>query len=128
MTEVTLRQFVESTWFKLIGRGAAILGTLIASGVGVYFLSLGDRVAAIEQARVLSTIQYNQRLGELDAKVGDLGTDVSAIRSDTGALKIQTARIAGVLDAIRREQPAGFHPPVALEAGPIPTSLSPIPQ
>lgn len=127
MNEITLRQFVESTWFKLLGRGAAILGTLIASCVGVYFLTLGERVTAIEQARVISTVQNSQRLGDLDTKVGELGTEVAAIRADTGVLKVQTARIAGVLEALRRDLPADYQVP-DFGAAPIPTSLTPIPR
>jgi hypothetical protein len=120
--EMTLRQFVESTWLKLLARGFAILGAPLAGAALGYFLYLGGRVDTVEQ--------YGARLNAIETSISDLGGSVASIRTDTLAMKIDTARIAGMVEALRREALVSYSPLTTLEplrdAALRPTSQSPV--
>lgn len=105
--EMTLRQFVESTWFKLIARGFAILGAPIAGAALGYFVWLGGRVETVET--------YGTRLDAIENAIADLGGSVASIRSDTMKMQIDTARIAGMVEALRRDSLAAYSPLSTLE-------------
>lgn len=98
--ELTLKQFVESTWFKLLARGAAVVGTLLAGGAGAYFLSIDVRVKAIEDERLGAKIE------QLSEDVGAVKTDVAAVKVDVGAVKTDTSVMKGILQEMQRQDTA----------------------
>ena len=43
-TEVSLRRFIDSVWFKALARSAAVLGLPLAGAAVGYFMVIGERV------------------------------------------------------------------------------------
>lgn len=122
--EITLREFVDSFWFRLVSRGAAILGSLLAMAVGGYFFVLGDRVTKIEQDRAIKIVEFNGHLTSIDEKITDLQQTVAALAQDTTAARQDTAQMKGILQQMQRQQTAYDGTPAALQI-PIPDPASP---
>lgn len=122
--EITLREFVDSFWFRLVSRGAAIVGSLLAMAVGGYFFVLGDRVTKIELDRAVKIVEFNGHLQSIDEKITDLQQTVAALAQDTTAARQDTAQMKGILQQMQRQQTAYEDTPAALQI-PIPDPASP---
>jgi len=122
--EISIREFVDSFWFRLLSRGAAILGSLLAMAVGGYFFVLGDRVTKIEQDRAVKIVEFNGHLTSIDEKITDLQQTVAALAADSSAARQDTAQMKGILQQMQRQQTAYEGSPAALQI-PIPDPASP---
>lgn len=122
--EITIREFVDSVWFRLLSRGAAILGSLLAMAVGGYFFVLGDRVTKIEQDRAIKVVEFNGHLASIDEKITDLQQTVAALANDTSAARQDTAQMKGILQQMQRQQTAYEGAPAAYQI-PLPDPVSP---
>lgn len=116
--EISIREFVDSFWFRLLSRGAAILGSLLAMAVGGYFFVLGDRVTKIENDRAVKLVEFTGRLSTIDEKVTDLQQTVAALAHDTTAARQDTAQMKGILQQMQRQQTAFEGSPAAYQIDP----------
>lgn len=120
--EMTLRQFVESTWFKFLARGAAVVGTMIAGAATAYFFTLDTRVSAIEATGKQRMVQTDNHLDRLDEKMLLLSDELSKIGADTSSTKIDVATMKGILQEMQRRQDVAdrqtFFPTVTVTPGP----------
>jgi len=117
-TEITIQQFVDSPWFKVLSRGAAIVGSILAMAVTGYFLTLGQRVEAIEKDRTVKIIEHNNRLDNLDAKLTDLQKAVADLADDASKTRQDTALMKGMLQQIQRQTTACDGAPAAFRIDP----------
>lgn len=119
---MTLRQFVDLPWFKLLARSAAVVGSLIAGGATAYFFSLDLRVTEIEQSRKERMQQTDAHLEKLDEKMLILTDELSQISADTSTTKIDVATMKGILQEMQRRQDVAdrqtFFPTVTVTPGP----------
>jgi CO dehydrogenase/acetyl-CoA synthase alpha subunit len=103
--EVSLREFIESSWFKLLARGLMILGT---AGIGYVIgqqTEINKRLDAIEQVA-----------GPLPKAVGDVQTDINTMKSDITQTKVAVGRIEGMLKLDREATvvaPYALDPPIS---------------
>ncbi len=112
--EITITEFVDSIWFKALARGGAMLGSLLAMGIGVYFFALGDRVAKIEQDRAVKLIEYSNRIEALGTKLDTLQGSVSELAADTASTRQDTALMRGILTQMQRQQTLTQGQPAAM--------------
>lgn len=105
-TEVTLRAFIESVWFRGLARGAAILGSLLITGfIGTWAwmtwgvigpdLTLAKAniasVATVLESRTADSEAFQSELRGavkvITEDVAALSTDVFSVRVDIGVIK-----------------------------------------
>jgi hypothetical protein len=119
VSEVTLKQFVESTWFKGIARGAMIVGAFIGGYIGwlqttmraevttlqasvsTVRASLADKVN--DQARF--QLSVDKDLDELDESVAKVDEIVDRVQSDVATMK-------GIMQEMQRRDLANRGPAV----------------
>lgn len=107
---MTLRQFTDSVWFRLLARSFAIAGGLIATVVvpllTVFFFSNADRITAIEIDRKSRISVTDARLTAIDAKLAAMTVDVGGVADDQEKIARDVARIAGVIEGMGRRDEA----------------------
>lgn len=105
-TEVTLRAFIESVWFRGLARGAAILGSLLITGfIGTWAwmtwgvigpdLTLAKAniasVATVLESRTADSEAFQSEVRGavkvITEDVAALSTDVFSVRVDIGVIK-----------------------------------------
>lgn len=109
--EMTLAQFIESKWFKLLARAASIAGFALAGGAMTYFLALGGRVTAIEQDRALRIQANDTRLTAIEQKIGAVQADIGSVKNDTATLTKDTSVMRGILLELQRRDTASLRAP-----------------
>lgn len=109
-TEVSLRRFIDSVWFRALARSAAVLGLPLAGAAVGYFMVIGERVTTIERDRAEKIELYNGRLDDLGQSIADLAADLRSVKSDTQAVKLETAKISGMVEAMRRDSTVSMRP------------------
>lgn len=112
--DMTLRQFIESTWFKAFSRWASILGFGLASAVGGWLLTIDHRITEIEQDRAVKIVEFNQRIGSAINKVDGVGNKVEGVADDVVSVKEDVALVKGILQQMQREQSASWRLPPQL--------------
>lgn len=99
---MTLKQFVESTWFKLLARCAAVVGTIVAGAAATYFFALGGRVDLVEITQRERTVLVDNTLGRVEDKVDGAVSDISEIKSDISTTREDVATMKGILQEMQR--------------------------
>ena len=110
--EMTLRQFVESTWFKGLARGTMLLGIpalMSASGFVGYTL---NSVQA-EQLRIKGEVAEVQQTIGTRAQVNDdfqadITADVAGLKSSLFIVQTDVATIKGILQGLERRDAAAL--------------------
>lgn len=111
--EMTLKQFVESTWFKGLARGAMIALPLAGSYVGFTLANVQSRVGAVEMTvSSISSTQVNRAAdGErfqalITSEVRSVDANVDSLGDKLAEVQLSMARMAGVLEEMQRKDVA----------------------
>ena len=121
---MTLKQWAESTWTKVLARGAMILTPV---GLTAFFIAwgvvAGNTASEVAEVKVTQEsrandadafrVEVREALGDLNVKVDDLAEQSFATRIDVGVIKRlvielrnQEVASASPLDDPRRQLPA----------------------
>jgi hypothetical protein len=133
VSEVSLKAFFDSTWFKTIARGAMILGAIGVGYVGGVMTVINTKVTALENnitevkgALATATRDAAQeqalRDRDIDAQRAAVNTDLDIIRQSlaTVIVKVNTmgsdvSEIKGVLKQMNATRPTAWNIPSTME-------------
>lgn len=111
--EMTLKQFVESTWFKGLARGAMVALPLAGSYVGFTLANVQSRVGAVEMTvAAISTTQTSRAVDSerfqalITSEVRSVDANVDGLGDKLAEVQLTMARMAGVLEEMQRKDVA----------------------
>lgn len=119
---MTARQFLESSWFKLLWRGVIVVGIPALSGVSAYAgytlnsvygqqAHLTREVAEIKETQTDRATVNDEFQTEITTDVAAIGLKVEKIDDAMSAIQIDVARIVGIVSEMqRRDVAARFIP------------------
>lgn len=112
--EMTLREFVESTWFKGLSRGAMLLGvpalTAISGFVGYTLNSVtGEQNRLRTEVAQIQQVQA-QRADVNDKFQADVTTDLANVKTSVFTVQTDVATIKGILQQMQRQSLASTSP------------------
>lgn len=100
--EMTLNQFVESKYFKLISRGCMVMLFPAVVSLASFILNLTTEVGAVREMqtdRAQASDANFERLGEgLEVVKGGVLT----VQADVSGLKLEFAKVSGILQEMQR--------------------------
>jgi hypothetical protein len=107
--DVTLKQFVESTWFKGLARGAMILVAMASTYIGATLFQVQSAQSKVASDLIVVTQTQTSRArdGELfqsaiTADVTEVKESVDAVRDELGDVKLGVATMTGILREMQR--------------------------
>ena len=114
---MTARQFLESSWFKLLWRGVIIVGIPALSGVSAYAgytlnsvygqqASLTQEVAEIKETQTDRATVNDEFQTDITSDVAAIGIKVEKIDDSMSAIQIDVARIVGIVSEMQRRDVA----------------------
>lgn len=115
VSEVSLKGFIESTWFKGLARGAMILGAVATSYAGAALTGVQSRTQIVEQSVV--EIKEAQAVRAKDNEnfqaatvrsFSDLDTEVAGVRVELSKVTSELGKITGILTEMQRRDVAGL--------------------
>lgn len=100
--EITLKQFLNSTWFKGLARvGVVILLPLAGYSLSYMYIQSG-RITTMEQDRALETSKNDGRIKTTDAAILTMSTAIAAQAKDIRNIETHLGTIDGKLSIIVR--------------------------
>lgn len=114
MVEVTLKAFVESTWFKGLARVAMIVGTVIGGFVGASFGNLQSRVSGLEDAQIAMSATQQERVKDNEEFQSSVRNQFTNLRAALNVLQSDTDEMKGILTEMQRQDVATI-PSVVVE-------------
>lgn len=102
VSEVTLKQFVESTWFKGLARGAMIAGTIVGGYVGYVLTSVKTDVAQLQTN--VSTVKsaLDIRVRDQDGFQSNVDRDLTSLKGNMLVVQTDVATMKGILQQMQR--------------------------
>ncbi len=117
VSEVTLKQFVESTWFKGIARGAMILGAFIGGYIGWIQTTMRSEVTALQKSVATITISLDDKIKDqdrfqvsVDRDLDELSGSVAHVDEAVDQLSADVATMKGIMQEMQRRDLA-IRPP-----------------
>ncbi len=113
VSEVSLKGFIESTWFKGLARGAMILGAVATGYAGAALTGVQSRTQIVEQSVV--EIKEAQAVRAKDTEnfqaatvhsFSDLDTEVAGVRVELSKVTSELGKITGILTEMQRQDVA----------------------
>lgn len=109
--QVTLEQFIENKWFKLLTRGAMIIVAGASSYIGIRLALYDARIAAVEmtvtdvsETQIDRAALADQREVADEKFEADILGDVNTVRSSLFIVQTDVATIKGILQGIERRE------------------------
>lgn len=106
---MTLKQFVESTYFKGLARLCMIIVVPALISVGGFILSLMGDVAGVKDTQAVRAADGERFQAAIISDVGDVKADVAevkdgvgAVQTDISGVKIELAKLTGILSEMQR--------------------------
>lgn len=117
--EMTLTDFVENKWFKLLSRGAMVVVMGVSGYIGVRLALYDARIASVETkvAGVVTTVDDVSDTQTERAAINDdfqvsVATEFDQLNNKVSAVQIDMATIKGILAEMQRRDVAlGFKLP-----------------
>lgn len=115
VSEVSLKAFIDSTWFKGLARGAMILGAVATGYAGAALTGVQSRTQIVEQSVV--EIKEAQAVRAKDNEIfqaatvrsfSDLDTEVAGVRVELSKVTSELGKITGILTEMQRRDVAGL--------------------
>jgi len=115
VSEVSLKAFIDSTWFKGLARGAMILGAVATGYAGAALTGVQSRTQIVEQSVV--EIKEAQAVRAKDNEnfqaatvlsFSDLHTEVAGVRVELSKVTSELGKITGILTEMQRRDVAGL--------------------
>lgn len=113
VSEVSLKAFIESVFFKGLARGAMIFVAAAAGYIGAVLTAVNTRTGALETT--VTRIQEVQAVQAQDSRsfqaftvrsFSDLDGELAAARSDISAVNAKLGEISGTLQEMQRQNVA----------------------
>lgn len=113
VSEVSLKAFIDSTWFKGLARGAMILGAVATGYAGAALTGVQSRTQIVEQSVV--EIKEAQAVRAKDNEnfqaatvrsFSDLDTEVVGVRVELSKVTSELGKITGILTEMQRQDVA----------------------
>lgn len=113
VSEVSLKAFIDSTWFKGLARGAMILGAVATGYAGAALTGVQSRTQIVEHSVV--EIKEAQAVRAKDNEIfqaatvrsfSDLDTEVAGIRVELSNVTKELGKITGILTEMQRRDVA----------------------
>ena len=115
VSEVSLKAFIDSTWFKGLARGDMILGAVATGYAGAALTGVQSRTQIVEQSVV--EIKEAQAVRAKDNEnfqaatvqsFSDLHTEVAGVRVELSKVTSELGKITGLLTEMQRRDVAGL--------------------
>ena len=112
---MSLKAFIDSTWFKGLARGAMILGAVATGYAGAALTGVQSRTQIVEQSVV--EIKEAQAVRAKDNEIfqaatvrsfSDLDTEVAGVRVELSKVTSELGKITGILTEMQRRDVAGL--------------------
>lgn len=113
VSEVSLKAFIDSTWFKGLARGAMILGAVATGYAGAALTGVQSRTQIVEQSVV--EIKEAQAVRAKDNEnfqaatvrsFSGLDTEVAGVRVELSKVTSELGKITGILTEMQRQDVA----------------------
>ena len=113
VSEVSLKAFIDSTWFKGLARGVMILGAVATGYAGAALTGVQSRTQIVEQSVV--EIKEAQAVRAKDNEnfqaatvqsFSDLHTEVAGVRVELSKVTSELGKITGILTEMQRQDVA----------------------
>lgn len=101
--EMTLKQFVESTYFKGIARLCMIIVIPAIISVGTFLLGLMGDVGALKESQVTRAGDNERFQASITSDVSEVKEGVATVQSDVGGIKLEMAKMSGILEEMQRQ-------------------------
>lgn len=99
---MTLNQFVESKWFKLLARGCMVLLLPAIISLGTYILALVGDVAHVQKVQAERATANDQFQASITGDVMEVKEGVALVQSDVSSVKLDIALMRGWIEEMRR--------------------------
>jgi hypothetical protein len=113
VSEVSLKAFIDSTWFKGLARGAMILGAVATGYAGAALTGVQSRTQIVEQSVVeikeaqAVRAKDNENFQAATARsFSDLDTEVAGVRVELSKVTSELGKITGILTEMQRQDVA----------------------
>lgn len=103
---MTLKQFVESTYFKGLARLCMIIVVPALLSVGGFILSLMGDVAGVKDTQAVRAADNDRFQAAISSDVAEVKDGVSAVQVDVAGVKIELAKVSGILQEMQRRDTA----------------------
>ena len=104
--EMTLNQFVESKWFKLLARGCMVLLLPAVISLGSYIFVLVGDVANVQAVQASRAVDNDRFQAAITDDVTEVKEGVALVQSDLSSAKLDIAMIRGMLQEMQRRDQA----------------------
>ena len=115
VSEVSLKAFIDSTWFKGLARGAMILGAVATGYAGAALTGVQSRTQIVEQSVVEIKVAKAVRAKDTEnfqaatvRSFSDLDTEVVGVRVELSKVTSELGKITGILTEMQRRDVAGL--------------------
>ncbi len=113
VSDVSLKAFIDSTWFKGLARGAMILGAVATGYAGAALTGVQSRTQIVEQSvveiREAQAVRAKDNENFQAATVqsfSDLHTEVAGVRVELSKVTSELGKITGILTEMQRQDVA----------------------
>ncbi len=112
---ITIEDFIDHPVTKLVARGAMTLALMVATGVGGYMVTLGNRIGAVESTLTTRIADQERFQAKVDGSFRDADLDLTSLRGSmivvqTGVQDMRTdvAMMKGWIQAYMRQNLTSF--------------------
>lgn len=99
---MTLKQFVESTWFKGLARLCMVVAVPALLSVGGLILGLMGDVGGVKAFSAARAADQEKFQASIAGDVSGVKDDIAAVKANLGMVQIDVATIKGILQEIQR--------------------------
>lgn len=100
--EMTLNQFVESKYFKLLARGCMVLLLPAVISLATFIVGLMGDVATVKEIQTARAADNDRFQAAIISDVSDVKSGVAVLKDDLGSAKLDIAMIRGMLQEMQR--------------------------
>lgn len=103
---MTLKQFVESTYFKGLARLCMIIVVPALLSVGGFILTLMGDVAGVKSTQVARAQDNDRFQAAISSDVAEVKDGIAGVQTDVAGVKLDVATIRGILQEMQRRDTA----------------------
>ena len=103
---MTLKQWVESTYFKGLARACMVVAIPALLSVGGLLLSLMGDVAGVKTTMATRASDNERFQNTISSDVAEVKDGQGVIATDVNAIRLQVSNMAGILEEMRRRDTA----------------------
>lgn len=119
---MTLNQFVESKWFKLLARGCMVLLLPAVISLGSFILVLVGDVSEVQETQATRAVDSERFQASIAGDVLEVKEGVALVQTDVSSVKLDIALMRGVLQEMQRRDlaQANARPWAGMNSAPAP--------